>query len=404
MAINDLLISSIEDVQVVQIEESKISVKNKKAESEKPSNSDGNPFETSSGGENKTVDLGAGARKYTIKVISFDIVDIDRLEKILYTQRFCTITDKFRGKLSVYIDEYETTRSEKHIGKTVFVISATIQDIEKAPIINAKAQLEKVVKEVENKLNEKIYEFIGNLKSVSGYIDESLSTVEKGMENIIDLEFTAVNSANAVRSKVNRLNRLNDTLKIIKELPEKFIELVGEVTGTETQKKVEIFFSVTSTGIVVQNLSEFVSEDGVINVTNTALSNLSQIELRELQKTVDANEVLNLVSTVMEMKQILTKEYLSKEDFDAQVDLTILRLGVTNLSSEQIIIARQSLKQFSNQTLIKGLIDYEVETETPLTNVIYGIYGNLDFYVALRDINNFKDNDAVIGTVKVYEI
>ena len=84
--------------------------------------------------------------------------------------------------------------------------------------------------------------------------------------------------------------------------------------------------------------------------------------------------------------------------------MTIARLSVTNLSDDQIISARQSLKEFSNQTLIKGLIDYEVEDETPLTSIIYKIYGNLDFYKALRDINNFKDNDAITGTIKVYEI
>lgn len=420
MALENLLVSKINDVQVIQVDESKTSVINKKAESKKPSQKGGNPFETSSGGENKTVDLGAGARKYTAKFYAFDKAQIDKLSDILLKQRFCTITDKFKGKLSVYIDSYEEINDDKHEGKTIFLIGATIQDIEKTPIINSKAQLENIVEDFEIELSTASQKFADNVETVAtapivgeivdntqkatGFVDASLDQVEKGIQTILDLELIAVDFFSGIQTKTNKIKRVSNTLALIKQLPLDFIKMMQETASTGTSKLVELFFAVTSTGVVVQKLEEFVSEDGVINVTNTELSNLSQIELEELKKTVEANELLNLTTAVDEIKQILTKEYTSQQDFDKQVILTITRLGVTSLSDEKIVNARQVLKSFSNQTSIKGLIDYEVAEERPLTAILYKIYGHLDFYIELRDINNFKDNDAIVGTLQVYDV
>lgn len=408
MALENLLVSKINDIKIMQVEESNVAVENKKADSKKPSQVGGNPFQENSGGENKTIDLGAGVRKYTAKFYVFDVVDDDKLTDVLLKQRFCTITDKFRGKLSVYIDSYTTSKSDKFIGKTIFSISATVQDIEKTPIVNAKAQLENINEDLDEKLTTQLEDFINSVvtvaKEAGEFIDEALATIADGLELMIDLQFSVINVFNTIQAKVNRFKRLEETLDLIKQLPNDFITLVKEIAGEETAKLIEIYFATTSTGAQVRTLSEFVSEDGVINTTSTELASLSQIELQSLQKVVGANEVLNLTATIAEINEILTKEYTSEENFNKQVDLTIIRLDSTGLSSEDIITIRQTLKSFSNQSSIKTLIDYEVLEEMPLTEIIYSIYGNLDFYILLRDINNFKDNDKIIGTIKVYDV
>lgn len=420
MSLQKLLISKIEDVRVIQVGESKINVTNKKAESKKPSGKGANPFETNEGGENKTVDLGAGARKYKMQVKVFDQSDNDKLTNILLTQRYCVIVDKFKGKLSVYIDSYETTESDAHVGVAVFTINATVQDIEKTPIINTTAQLENVVEDLEVDLNETSEKFAKSIDTVasvpiideavdsttkaSGFVDSALDKVERGMQAVFELELISFDFFNGIQSKANKIKRLTEKLKLITELPQDFVALMLNSTSSFSKGLIEIFASTTSTGIVVQKLDEFTSEDGVINTTNTALSDLSQIELNELKKTVQANELLNLRTAIAEMKQILTREYTSKAEFDAQVELCIERLSVTNLSNTKIINTRQTIKAFANQKNIKGLIDFEVLIETPLSSIIYGIYGNLDFYIELRDINNFKDNDAILGTIKVYNV
>ena len=293
MALENLLVAKINDLKVMQVDESKVSVENKKADSKKPSQTDGNPFATNSGGENKTVDLGAGARIFTAQFYAFNVEDIDRLTDILLKQRFCTITDKFRGKLSVYIDKYETVYSDKYVGKTIFAITATVQDVEKIPTVNAEAQLEGVVEELEDELTTQAESFASSIVNVAedaeGFVDKALDTVEKGMTKVLDLQVAVMDVFNEVRAKVNRLKRLGETLKLITQLPNDFVDLVQETAETQTSQLIDLFFATTSTGIIVQKLEEFVSEDGVVNVTNTELSDLSQTELNELKKTVGAN-------------------------------------------------------------------------------------------------------------------
>jgi hypothetical protein len=39
----------------------------------------------------------------------------------------------------------------------------------------------------------------------------------------------------------------------------------------------------------------------------------------------------------------------------------------------------------------------------PLTQIVFSLYGNLNNYDELRLLNNFADNDDIIGNVKVYQ-
>jgi hypothetical protein len=145
----NLLVSKIDDIQIVQVGESKISIKHKKCESKKPAKKDDNPFKPDGGGENASIDLGAGAKKFNIEAYTFNKTETSKLFNILYNIRYCTITDKFFGKIKVYIDELEVINSDKHITKTIFNISGTVQDIEKIPSIDAEVQLKNIVGDFE---------------------------------------------------------------------------------------------------------------------------------------------------------------------------------------------------------------------------------------------------------------
>ena len=151
-----------------------------------------------------------------------------------------------------------------------------------------------------------------------------------------------------------------------------------------------IFFETkTKKGTVIKNLSE--------------ANYLSQIEFEIVKKDFSANQLLNLTTAVGEMKQILTKEYASQQEFDYQVEICIKRLEFTNLNYEKIVNAQQIIKAYSNQKTIQRLIDYEIKDGKPLTQIVFDLYGNLANYEELRMLNNFADNDDIIGTVKVYQ-
>ena len=92
-----------------------------------------------------------------------------------------------------------------------------------------------------------------------------------------------------------------------------------------------IFFETkTKKGVVIKNLDD--------------AKYLSQIEFQKVEKEFKANKLLNLTTAVSEMKQILTKDYSSQQEFDYEVDICIKRLEYTNLDYEKVVNAQQIIK------------------------------------------------------------
>jgi prophage DNA circulation protein len=400
----NLLVSKIDDIQIVQVGESKISIKHKKCESKKPAKKGGNPLEADEGGENVSIDLGAGAKKFNIEAYTFNKAETSRLFDILYTIRYCTITDKFFGKIKVYIDELEVINSDRHITKTIFNISGTVQDIEKVPSIDAEVQLKNIVGDFEIELVQNALTFAETIETTATtfidelvsaidtgvkFVDDALQMVEDGLQMILDAETFVFDIYNGVMARVNRAKRIGETLKLVIALPNDFANLIKKMTNTKTFKPLDIFTTKTKKGVVVKSLND--------------VTYLSQFEFEKVKKDFVANQLLNLTTAVGEMKQALTKEYTSQQEFDEQIIVCIERLEYTGLSYEKIVNAQQILKAYSNQKAIQKLIDYDVKDGLPLTQIVFSLYGNLNNYDELRLLNNFADNDDIIGNVKVYQ-
>lgn len=400
----NLLVSKIDDIQIVQVGESKVSIRHKKCESKKPSKKGGNPLEADEGGENVSIDLGAGAKKFNIEAYTFNKAETSRLFDILYNIRYCTITDKFFGKIKVYIDDLEVINSDKHITKTIFNIRGTVQDIEKIPSTDAEALLNNVIDDFEIELIKEaltfaetiettattiIDEFMNAFDTGVRFIDDALQMVEDGLQKILDAETFVFDIYNGVMARVNRGKRIGETLKLIIALPNDFANLIKKTTNTKTFKPLNIFETKTKKGVVVRNLNE--------------ATYLSQFEFEKVKKDFGANQLLNLTTAVSEMKQILTKDYSSQQEFDYEVDICIKRLEYTNLDYEKVVNAQQIIKIYSNQKAIQKLVNIEITESKPLAKIVYDLYDNLNNYDELRLINNFADNDNIKGFVKVYQ-
>lgn len=396
-----LLISKVDNIRVLQVDESTLNVNHKKAESTKPALKGSLPFKTESGGENKTVDLGAGAIKHRMKIHTLSKTDTDALFDVLYNKRYCTITDKFKGRLDVYIDSVDISDSDKHIGKTIFTINATVQDEEKQPVDSTKSLLKSIISKFESTLYTQSLDFAGVVETVdtildvlsntTSFVDANLNIVDVGISKILTLMSVTGGIYASTQSRVNTKKKTKVALGLIKQTPNRFADTMLEISGIETHGNIEVFKTETNTGIVVKSVDD-------------DLSNLSQLEEESVKSVIVSGQLLNLLVAVSDMRQILSTNFTNRDEFNAQVDLCIERLEYTALDYESIVEAQQVLKSFSNVQTIQGLIDYEVEDEKPLTAIVFGIYGNLDNYDAIRDLNNFKDSDAISGTIKVYDV
>lgn len=298
-----LLVSKIDDIQIVQVGESKISIRHKKCTSKKPAKKGGNPLEPDEGGENVSIDLGAGAKRFSIEAYTFNKAETSRLFDILYNIRYCTITDKFYGKIKVYIDGLEVISSDKHITKTIFKIDATVQDIEKIPSVDGEAQLNNIIDDFEIELVNEALSFAESIETTATtfidelvsafdtgvrFIDDALQMVEDGLQMILDAETFVFDIYNGVMARVNGGKRIAETLKLVISLPNDFANLIKKTTNTKTFKPLDIFETKTKKGVVIKNLDD--------------AKYLSQIEFQKVEKEFKANKLLNLTTAVSEKR------------------------------------------------------------------------------------------------------
>jgi hypothetical protein len=396
----NLLVSKINEIKVIQVGKSSLNIKHKKCDSEKPSKSGANPLDDDDGGENETVDLGAGKKTHKITVYTFDRNETDDLYEILYNQRYCTITDKFFGKISIYVDDISITNSDEHINRTLIEISGIVQDIKKVPIPDVKAILETKKEELIQEQEVKALEIAeqvettdtlrDSISNIEKFIDETLDTTSEALNKILDLQGMPLSTAyNKIRSKVDKIQSIMQTLKLIKDIPSNFINLVKSFIDIETEETMSLFRSITSKNEVVGR--------------NFDYTKYSQFEVESILKSLKTNELLNLTVSIAEINQVIKTEWTTQREFVNQVNTLIERLEYSGLEYDFVVEIQHVVKEYSLSKPIRKLIDYEIKREKPLISIIYSLYGNLDNYDNIRDINALSDNDNISGVIKVYE-
>lgn len=391
-----LLISKINDIKIIQVGESVLASKNKKQESNKNAYSVSKE-QTKKEGQNTTIDLGKGAKKHTLKFFVFDRDENDAIADIIENERFCTIIDKFKGKIEVYIDDFKAIDSDKHINKTIYEISCTVQDVKRSPTVNFTAQLKNEVISMTADISTSAKDLIENeiasvdtildvVTNTENFIDSVISAIKDGIMAVLDLQSDLLNAYKQVKSRVDKINRLVDTLKHILDFPQAFIDLMISITDEEKKQNVKIF--------------EVMVRDKKLSEIN--VDDLSQIQYEEVRKVEKANQFNNLVTATMEIKQALNTDFTSQGDFEKHIETTIRRMEQIGYTYEEIVRKQQLLKSYANTQKYREIIEIEITASTPLTAIVYERYGNLDNYNEIEQLNNFKDNDIVYGTVKVY--
>jgi len=396
-----LLISKLDNIKIIQVGESILTTKNSKQESTKVG-FDKVAKAIKNKGTTKTVDLGKGAEKHRLKFYVFDREQNDAIFSILRTKRYVAIIDKFKGKIEVYIDDYKIIDSDKHINRTVYELNCTVQDLEKAPTVNFTAKLKNTVIQMEKDIADEITRIAkeeistvdtitdtvsGATAGVENFVDSTLNSTQDGIGSILELQSKVLDAYKQVKSRVDKFQRLATTLKNLVKFPLDFINLVMNTMEEEYEQSVGIF------EIMV----------GDKKFSDIKQSEISQVQYKELKKIDTANKLNNMIVATMGIKQALKVDFASQVEFETHIKSIILRLENTSYTYEEIVIKQQTLKAYANTQKYREIIEIEIKTATPLTAIVYDLYGNLDNYADILKLNNLKDNDIIAGTLKVYE-
>lgn len=406
-----LLISKVNGIKVVQVGESKLSIENKSEDGGKV----GGARKIGFVGDNinKTIDLGKGKQKHTLKLFVLDRSDNDTLFKVFHEDRYCTIIDKFKGKIKVYIDSIDVTDSDKHINRTVYDISCTVQDLDKAPSVNFTVKLTSTVTGMQGELVNDVSELtslVGSFESKVNpleFVDTSLNILSKGVDSILEFKSKAFGAYTAIKSKIDTGKRLFESVKNLKDFPDQFLDLVLNITEDSTTD-----ITVTKTSNSVATTIGNVQKTQLIPISEPIIRGLpssqvdvatiSQIEVQSLGKDIIASRIVNKIKVIKDIKSMLAGGFNSHEDFESTVGATIERLDYVGYTQDEVSDKVYIIKSFANSQSYKDIIEIDVASGQPLAHLVYSRYGNLDNYSKIQTLNNFKDNDLITGKVKVF--
>jgi len=381
-----LLISKINNVKILQVGKSVITIKNKKAEASKQGSGD-------NFGAAKTVDLGAGDQKISLKFYTFDKNESKRLFEIIHGKRLCKLTDKFVGKYDVYVTDIKIVNDDAHVNKTVYEIKGTIQDITKPPVSNYKGKLGTEYKLAKSTLEDVLrkvpkYTYTDAVKPDMTFVDEFLNTLKAGIEDLLKIQDAALGGYGTLVAKASMGQRLFNTVKGIAEFPNDFFNLMLEITGSGAGKK---------------NASVAEEVVGGVPVSNVVIDDLPQEQAAEVVRVSKANEIVNLTALMSDLKKLPDTLFTSQQEFEAKIDAMVDLVVHVGYAEEKVTDVQILLKSYANQKKYREIIELDIRREKPLVDIVYSRYGSLANYADIEALNGFKDNDIVQGIVKVFQ-
>lgn len=417
-----LLISKINDIKIIQVGQSNLSIEN---ESEDGGKFGGRKigFATANAGEEKTIDLGKGKRKHTLRIYAFERSENDALLKIFYGERFCTIVDKFKGKIKVYIDSVDIIDSDKHVNRTIYDISCTVQSAEFSPTVNVDVRLASEIEGMESEIDGMVYEFADMVDSTQTkadtltgaleFVDSALNILRDGINDITNVQVGTLNAYSAVKHRIDTAERLFETIKGLKDFPDDLTKLLkGETRELDTDKKANLGKTQKSeiteiveplvNGIRISELET----SGTHTPHNVILLlfelGISQIEIEIILRELASSYIVNKTKVIRDMNSILSGGFNNRSDFELTINAIVERLNHVGYSIEKAFEIVHLVRSFANAQTYREIIEIEIKSSRSLVSIVYNRYGNLDNYPSVEALNSFANNDYVIGKILLF--
>lgn len=433
-----LFISKVNRIPVFQVGDSTLTIENKSASGSKVAKKDKKKTGivekakntvkdfVGLGGTTKSVGLGRTKRKYKIKLFAFDREQNDDLLKTFTKKRYITITDKFKGRLRVYVDSVNIIDSDKHVNRTVFDVSCTVQSRPSTKSVNFNVEMSSAISKMEDEILPMVTELGFEVDTVATeedyltdvpgvpndeiFVDEALQGLKEGIEYILDAKKSVLDAYLAVKAKRDQFKRLLDTIKTIKDFPDDLTSfLIGITDNEQTNTIDQTKDSETGQISTIQALQK--SEIAPIPqpmidgqpASDFDEDDLSQFRLEILNKEYMASELANKVKVIRDMKLILAGGFNSQDDFEKTVDATVERMYYIGYDQDEVSDVVYTIRAFANEQEYREIEIIEFTEKTTLIGLVYEKYGSLDDYQALEAINGFKENDYISGSIKVFE-
>jgi hypothetical protein len=424
-----LLVSKVDNIPVIQVGDSKLIVKNRSQNASKVGGFVGKFGGIGFSGENKTVDIGKGRKEVSLRVFVDHRSDNDALFDILYNKRFCTIVDKFKGKIKVYVDSVTVTDSDKHVNRTLFDIKALVQDLSKSTSVNFTQNLSSVIDVIRK---DKLGDLWKNLSVVAtniedspsydggilGFMNPSLDKLLDGIGSIMSVRTDITDIYGQVSRKADLLRSTRDMIIGLVNFPETFLTMVDELMGDLAETVSPLTRLSTNIkpklndNVDNENYDEGVTRVAIVpivhprvrgeNLENIDASTLSQIDKENLEIDLTCTHIINNIKLMVDIQSILSGGFASRDDFELIISETLKRLEYVGYSDSEIAQVTYIIKSFAHQQQYKNLITVNIPIAKSLLRIVYDRYGNTDNYMRIESLNKFKDNDHIVGDIVLF--
>lgn len=415
---SQLFISKIEGIDIIQSGTSVLSGANKFQDGSKvgTKNETKIGFVTTSG-VNYDIDVGNAKLSITFQFYLTDLLNRDFLHSVLFNKKYCTIVDKFKGELDVFITNVSIIDSDRHIGMTEYRVTCNIQEQFPEATINYRVRVETLTSLILGEIKEELIVEIAKVQSAK-LSPSYLQQVAKFLDEVLNSLFSTLD---AVFSVLDPIMSVVDDLLAVQQLlfeacqkvlayPDAIFDVIEKVLSIK-DSFVSSFDALGSTSQFIGSRASILgnrfSKEVAIaepiirgqKLSEIDPSTLSQFDRQSVDNQQGACLISNKVNFLLVFSDVVSGNFSTKYDFDSTINNALQLLSNSGYPDGEYYEMEKIIKGFAITQPFKELVEVNVVNALPLLRLVFDRYGNLDNYTEIEAINGRVDNDKVSGSV-----
>ena len=321
----------------------------------------------------------------------------DKLQQAFDKPKAGYLSLPFYKKFYGYVVEYSFNDAKNAVGNT----SVSFEFVE-------------VSKYGKNKKNGK--GFLANLKSkILGKYEEQFDKAWKAVSKVKEKFDSAVDTLKKVANKINQVasavggagDSLGDFSTAINEIVNSSINLVKSPKVLAQNVKTA-FDNLSVAYTSSKDLFKACKDLFGVNEKdrNQIGSSQNSIDIRNNQDLI--NQLIKINALTLAYETSANIDYSNTQELNQVIaDLEFGFSQIGSIADRSIIDDLQALRyeaiNYLNELALSvpNVVDYEVIASTPLTKILFNLYGNDDNKDIIISLNNINDTSSIAGTIKV---
>ena len=321
----------------------------------------------------------------------------DKLQQAFDNPKAGYLSLPFYKKFYGYVVEYSFSDAKNAVGNT----SVSFEFVE-------------VSKYGKNKKNGK--GFLANLKSkILGKYEEQFDKAWKAVSKVKEKFDSAVDTLKKVANKINQVasavggagDSLGDFSTAINEIVNSSINLVKSPKVLAQNVKTA-FDNLSVAYTSSKDLFKACKDLFGVNEKdrNQIGSSQNSIDIRNNQDLI--NQLIKINALTLAYETSANIDYSNTQELNQVIaDLEFGFSQIGSIADRSIIDDLQALRyeaiNYLNELALSvpNVVDYEVIASTPLTKILFNLYGNDDNKDIIISLNNINDTSSIAGTIKV---